>query len=219
MRCGGSGRISKPHHEELEPRQDWNDPGRKEALYKIGKVREALQLNQEEPEKYQRVATDLGRCRRGYYGDGTEDVFQGPFPGRCFDEDNELTHLDLLREHGMNQEDLVAQEQEREFQQERISGAMKCLSDKEVYVIRNRVIADQPLTLQEIGNHLNLSKERVRQIESQALRKLRKEMSEHGTHPRPESSLSHYPIPTRKTPWRFPFNTKQSSSKTLSLAP
>jgi RNA polymerase primary sigma factor len=38
-------------------------------------------------------------------------------------------------------------------------------------------MADSPLTLQEIGNHLKLSRERVRQIESEALRKLKKEFS------------------------------------------
>jgi len=39
------------------------------------------------------------------------------------------------------------------------------------------VMAEAPLTLQEIGDHLSLSRERVRQIESEALRKLKKEMS------------------------------------------
>jgi RNA polymerase sigma-32 factor len=54
---------------------------------------------------------------------------------------------------------------------------MKRLSDKEAYVIKNRIMADSPLTLQEIGDHLKLSRERVRQIESEALKKLKKEMS------------------------------------------
>jgi DNA-directed RNA polymerase sigma subunit (sigma70/sigma32) len=38
-------------------------------------------------------------------------------------------------------------------------------------------MTDSPLTLQEIGDTLNLSRERVRQIESEALKKLKKEMS------------------------------------------
>jgi len=38
-------------------------------------------------------------------------------------------------------------------------------------------MSDSSLTLREIGNHLKLSRERVRQIESEALKKLGKEMS------------------------------------------
>jgi DNA-directed RNA polymerase sigma subunit (sigma70/sigma32) len=37
-------------------------------------------------------------------------------------------------------------------------------------------MAESPLTLQEIGDHLRLSRERVRQIESEALKKLKREM-------------------------------------------
>jgi len=36
-------------------------------------------------------------------------------------------------------------------------------------------MAEEPLTLQQIGDHLKLSRERVRQIESEALRKLKRE--------------------------------------------
>jgi DNA-directed RNA polymerase sigma subunit (sigma70/sigma32) len=39
-------------------------------------------------------------------------------------------------------------------------------------------MAEEPLTLQQIGNHLKLSRERVRQIESEALKKLKKEFGD-----------------------------------------
>jgi RNA polymerase sigma-32 factor len=54
---------------------------------------------------------------------------------------------------------------------------LRRLSEKEAFVIKNRIMAESPLTLQEIGNHLKLSRERVRQIESEALRKLKREIS------------------------------------------
>jgi RNA polymerase sigma-32 factor len=52
---------------------------------------------------------------------------------------------------------------------------MKRLNEKEVYVLQNRIMAEEPLTLQQIGDHLKLSRERVRQIESEALKKLKRE--------------------------------------------
>ena len=54
---------------------------------------------------------------------------------------------------------------------------MKRLNEREEYVVKNRIMADSPRTLQEIGSHLKLSRERVRQIESEALKKLRKEIT------------------------------------------
>jgi len=48
------------------------------------------------------------------------------------------------------------------------------LTDKESYILDNRVMAEEPETLQEIGEKLNISRERVRQIENGIVKKLRK---------------------------------------------
>lgn len=54
---------------------------------------------------------------------------------------------------------------------------MKRLNEKEEYIVKNRIMTDSPLTLQEIGSHLKLSGERVRQIESEALKKLKRKIT------------------------------------------
>jgi RNA polymerase primary sigma factor len=58
--------------------------------------------------------------------------------------------------------------------QEQIRNLLKGLDDKEKYVIQLRfgLDDDKPRTLQEIGDKLKLSRERVRQIEKKAMRKL-----------------------------------------------
>jgi RNA polymerase sigma-32 factor len=94
-----------------------------------------------------------------------------------FDEDRELTHLDLLQEESVNQEEALLQQQEKKIREREVQNALRRLSEKEAYVIKNRIMADSPLTLQEIGNHLKLSRERVRQIESEALKKLKREIN------------------------------------------
>jgi RNA polymerase sigma-32 factor len=93
-----------------------------------------------------------------------------------FDDNQELSHFDLLKETSPNQEEVFGEEEEKKILEREVQDAMKRLNEKEEYVIKNRIMADSPLTLQEIGNHLKLSRERVRQIESEALRKLKKEM-------------------------------------------
>ena len=76
----------------------------------------------------------------------------------------------------MNQEEILARERKR-IREQMISDAMNQQGEKEVYVIKSRIMAEEPLTLQQIGDHLKLSRERVRQIESEALKKLKKEFS------------------------------------------
>ncbi len=168
----------------------------KKLFYKIGKMRKALDANGDMPDKYQKAAADLGVSeedimemeQRMSSRDFSLDV--------PFGEDHELTHLDLLQQDGIDQEELIAQEEERKIQEQRVRKAMEHLSEKEIYVLRNRVMAEEPLTLQEIGNHLKLSRERIRQIEGEALMKLKRQMNHLSAHPGPQRSPSHRPMLT-----------------------
>jgi RNA polymerase sigma-32 factor len=149
----------------------------KKLFYKIGKVRKALESDGENEKKYEHLAHDLDV--------GKEDIIEMEQRMAArdlsldtpFDEGQELTHLDLLKEESPNQEEAFAQEEEKRNREREVQNAMKRLNEKEFYVIKNRIMADEPLTLQEIGDHLKLSRERVRQIESEALKKLKKEFS------------------------------------------
>ncbi len=60
------------------------------------------------------------------------------------------------------------------FEKERVGRLMEALDSREAFVIRKRFGLDEsePATLREIGKELHLSRERVRQIEREALRKL-----------------------------------------------
>ena len=50
---------------------------------------------------------------------------------------------------------------------------MSSLTDREKNIINKRHLSETPLTLENIGKELNISKERVRQVETQALGKLK----------------------------------------------
>jgi RNA polymerase sigma-32 factor len=47
------------------------------------------------------------------------------------------------------------------------------LNEKEKYIYENRLMDDEPLTLQEIGNKFDISRERTRQIEENLKKKLK----------------------------------------------
>jgi RNA polymerase sigma-32 factor len=149
----------------------------KKLFYKIGKIRKALESNGENEKKYELLAHDLDVAKEDIIEMEQRMAARDLSLDAPFDEGQELTHLDLLKEDSPNQEEALAQEEEKKIREHEVRNAMKRLSEKEFYVIQNRIMADEPLTLQQIGDHLKLSRERVRQIESEALKKLKKEFS------------------------------------------
>jgi RNA polymerase sigma-32 factor len=148
----------------------------KKLFYKIGKVRKVLESDGVMDKKYEILAKDLDVAKEDIIEMEQRMSARDLSLDNPFDDDHELTHLNLLQETSMNQEESLAHEQEKKVMEQEVSNAMKHLNDKEKYVIQNRVMSDSPLTLQEIGNHLKLSRERVRQIESEALKKLKRDL-------------------------------------------
>ncbi len=84
-----------------------------------------------------------------------------------------FTLLESLPDDRQNQEELLGELQESALLRREIDQALTGLNDKERFVIERRVTADPPLTLQEIADHFSISRERVRQIEEGALKKVR----------------------------------------------
>lgn len=86
------------------------------------------------------------------------------------DDNTSLGTLVLDRNAADPQEELIAQEMRGE-----IEAILSTLDDREQIVMRKRFGFDEDdkSVLQQIGDELHISRERVRQIESQALRKLR----------------------------------------------
>jgi len=149
----------------------------KKLFYKIGKVRKVLESDLEDEKRYEHLARDLDVAKEDIVEMEQRMAARDLSLDTPFDEDHELTPLELLQEGSANQEEALIAEQEKRVLEAEVLDAMKRLNEKEAFVIKNRIMADSPLTLQEIGDQLKLSRERVRQIEGEALKKLRKEMS------------------------------------------
>lgn len=90
--------------------------------------------------------------------------------------DNETTHLDMLSDGSANQEEAILALEEGRINKSQGEYAIQVLNERERFVIENRITSDAPLTLQEIGGKLGITRERVRQIEETALKKLRKRL-------------------------------------------
>lgn len=95
-------------------------------------------------------------------------------------DDQDSTYINYLEDENTNQEDLIAKNQIESNVKKNISPILDTLKDREKFIIENRILTDSPLTLEEIGNKYKISRERVRQIENAALKKIKKAFKEKG---------------------------------------
>jgi RNA polymerase sigma-32 factor len=82
--------------------------------------------------------------------------------------------IETLEDEGDIQSDKVEQTKDIETLRTWLLEAMSNLNERECYIVRERKLRDEPRTLESLGNELNLSKERVRQLEAAAFAKMRK---------------------------------------------
>jgi RNA polymerase sigma-32 factor len=88
------------------------------------------------------------------------------------DENVRQTYLEVMPA-GEALEEKIADTQFREVVRQKIEEFSHTLMGKEVFLLKNRLMADEPLTLQAVGDQLHISRERARQIEKQVLGKLK----------------------------------------------
>lgn len=89
-------------------------------------------------------------------------------------DSDDMTVLETLPDEHMNQEELLGAYQQEQELKLLVKKALEGLNEKERFIIEHRVTSDDPLTLQDIAEHFQISRERIRQIEERALTKLRK---------------------------------------------
>ncbi len=87
-------------------------------------------------------------------------------------DESDDTIMDMIKA-GDNVEEVVAEKEKSLILAERINLFKTTLNEKELFVFENRIMAEEPLTLQDIGEKFNISRERVRQIENRVIKKFK----------------------------------------------
>jgi len=98
-------------------------------------------------------------------------------------DDSSTTHLDMVPTHSFSQEEALGDYQETALLHEKIDQVRETSNDKERYIIENRLLNDKPESLQEIGNKFGVSRERIRQLESRVLKKLKESVLDSNLRP------------------------------------
>jgi RNA polymerase sigma-32 factor len=88
-------------------------------------------------------------------------------------DDSNEEQKDFLAYQGPSIEEIVAETEIKTKVAEVIKKLRKTLNDKEKAILKDRLLNDEPLTLQTIADKFGISRERVRQIEVSLLKKMR----------------------------------------------
>jgi RNA polymerase sigma-32 factor len=91
---------------------------------------------------------------------------------------SQKSHLDRLVSQSDNQEELLARKEEHQLLRGKVEEALERLDERERYIVENRLMSEEPQTLQELGDVFKVSRERARQLESRVISKLRTAFNE-----------------------------------------
>jgi RNA polymerase sigma-32 factor len=144
----------------------------RKLFFKLNQTKKELETLSKKNPEFSEIATSLGvkdsEVAEMDLRMGSRDVSLN----EIINDESNSSHIDFLAYKGDNQELALIKNEEKSLVRRDIAGALANLNERESYIILNRVMADDPQTLQEIGTKYNISRERARQIEKQALKKM-----------------------------------------------
>lgn len=97
-------------------------------------------------------------------------------------ESSEDSWIDFLEDDRPSPEEVVVGMRDSQTRSAWLAEAIGELSDREQKIIRERRLTDEGATLEQLGQQLGVSKERVRQLEHRALMKLKASISKRVDH-------------------------------------
>jgi RNA polymerase sigma-32 factor len=82
------------------------------------------------------------------------------------------TMMDTIRSDD-DVEEIVSERQKSYLLSKKVTEFKGTLDDRDSFIFNHRVMAEDPMTLEEIGSRFNISRERVRQVELRMIKKLK----------------------------------------------
>ena len=147
----------------------------KKLFYNLNRIKARLGIyeNKElEPEVVKDIAkelvvdeSDVVEMNRRLGGDKSLNV--------SVSDEDESEQIDFLVDRSQNLEEALARRQEAGYKMQILRQCLSQLSEREQYIIKNRLLTEHPETLEEIGQKFNISRERIRQIEKSSFDKLK----------------------------------------------
>jgi len=127
-------------------------------------------------EEAQRVADDLGvTAEQVKEMEGRLGAYDASFDGPTNDDDDNAVVSPAAYLHSDNSDpaDLIAEQDQQQRETRQLGSALMALDDRSRDILERRWLADQKSTLQELADEYGVSAERIRQLENNAIKKLR----------------------------------------------
>ena len=88
-------------------------------------------------------------------------------------DDSDTEKIDFVAADAESVEEQVAKKEMDALLNEKVIKFKKELIPRELEIFENRIFSDSPVTLQEIGERYGISRERVRQVEKNIIKKMK----------------------------------------------
>ena len=141
----------------------------------------ALEDGDMRPEQVEKIASDLGvkedeviSMNRRMSGGGDTSL-NAPVRG---DTEGSMEWVDWLADEEADQAEAYAENQELDTRRELLIDAMGELNDRERHILTERRLSEETVTLEDLSQVYNVSRERIRQIEVRAFEKIQARMRE-----------------------------------------
>ena len=126
-------------------------------------------------EKLQVREKDIIEMEQRLSGRGAEMSLDAPL-GNSGGSDGDwrgATHADQLSDGSESVDEILAREQLLGILNDKLPEFEKRLNEKEKHILQERLLSEEPLTLQAVADRYGLTRERARQIETKVISKLR----------------------------------------------
>ena len=146
----------------------------KRLFYNLGKIKAKLGLYQStdlDNDTVAQISSQLGVSERDVWdmeqrlhGDSSLNEF-------AYDDSDEEKQS-LLTDGAPTVEEALMEHQEQTLRNQKLAAAISMLNPRDQEIVKARFLTDEPVTLEDLGVRFQISRERVRQIETKAFQKI-----------------------------------------------
>ena len=149
----------------------------KKLFYRLQKEKEALDALGEKP-SIALISSKLGIPEEEVQEmsrriQGRDVSLNQPISG-----ENSSTLIDSQRSQNLDMDEVIGNQEEINILKKHIDSLIPTLNPREKILLEERLLADEPLTLQEIGEKYGITREAVRQAEARLMKKIKDKISE-----------------------------------------